>query len=128
MQGFNKVIIAGNLTRDPELTYTPKGTAIAKLSLAINRTWTNEAGEKKEEVSFVDVTAWGKQGETVAQYLRKGAPLLVEGRLNQETWTDKESGGNRSKLVVVMEGFTFIDSKKDDDAPARPASRKGGGK
>ena len=81
MATFNKVILAGNLTRDPELRYTPKGMAIAKLGLAINRKWTNEAGEQKEEVTFVDVDAFGKQAETIGQYMRKGSPMLVEGRL-----------------------------------------------
>ena len=79
MANFNKVILAGNLTRDPEMRYTPKGTAVTKIGMAINRTWKNEAGETKEEVTFVDVEAWGRQAEVVAHYMKKGRPFLVEG-------------------------------------------------
>ena len=84
MANFNKVILAGNLTRDPELRYTPKGLAIAKIGLAINRSWKAETGEAKEEVTFVDIDAFGKQAETIGQYLKKGRPILVEGRLRLE--------------------------------------------
>ena len=97
----------GNLTRDPELRYTPKGMAIAKIGLAINRTWKNEAGETKEEVTFIDVDAFGRQAETIAQYLKKGSPLLVEGRLKLDQWDDKQTGQKRSSLGVVLEGFQF---------------------
>ena len=85
MANFNKVILAGNLTRDPELRYTPKGTAIAKIGLAINRTWKSETGETKEEVTFVDVDAFGRTAEIIAQYLKKGRPILIEGRLRYDT-------------------------------------------
>jgi single-strand DNA-binding protein len=111
MASFNRVILAGNLTRDPELRYTPKGTAVVKIGLAINHTWKSESGESKEEVTFVDVEAWGRQGEVIAQYMRKGRPLLVEGRLKLDTWEDKNTHQKVSKLKVVLEGFTFIDSK-----------------
>lgn len=119
MASFNKVILAGHLTRDPELRYTPKGTAVAKLGLAVNRTWTTEAGEKQEEVSFIDVEAWGRQGEVLAQYLKKGRPLLIEGRLKLDTWEDKTTHAKLSKLKVVLESFSFIDSKPAgaSDAP-----------
>ena len=110
MANFNKVILAGNLTRDPELRYTPKGTAVAKLGLAVNRSWTTETGEKREEATFVDVDAFGKQAEVISQYLRKGRSLLVEGRLRLETWDDKQTGAKRSKLGVVLESFSFLDS------------------
>ena len=110
MANFNKVILAGNLTRDPELRYTPKGTAIANITLAINRTWKSETGEMKEEVSFVDVDVWGRQAEVIAQYMKKGRPLLVEGRLKQDTWEDKNTNQKQSKLKVVLESFSFIDS------------------
>lgn len=110
MASFNKVILVGNLTRDPELRYTPKGTAIARIGIAVNRTWTSETGEKKEETTFVDVDAFGKQAEVLAQYLRKGRPLLVEGRLRYDTWDDKQTGQKRSKLSVVLESFSFLDS------------------
>ena len=128
MASFNKVILAGNLTRDPELRYTPKGTAVAKIGLAVNRTWTSETGEKKEEVSFIDVEAWGRQGEVIAQYMKKGRPLLIEGRLKLDTWEDKNTKQKVSKLKVVLEGFSFIDSKGGDGGggapppPSRPAS------
>src|SRR5882672_9574628 len=125
MANFNKVILAGNLTRDPELRYTPKGTAIAKFGLAINRTWKNEAGETKEEVTFVDVDAFGRQAEVIAQYMRKGRPFLVEGRLKLDQWDDKATNQKRSKLGVVLEGFSFLDSKGNDagGAPEAPRSR-----
>jgi single-strand DNA-binding protein len=108
MASYNKVILVGNLTRDPEMRYTPKGMAIAKIGLAVNRNWTNEAGEKKEEVTFVDVDAFGRQAETLAQYMKKGSPLLIEGRLKLDQWDDKQTGQKRSKLGVVVEGFQFL--------------------
>jgi single-strand DNA-binding protein len=116
MASFNRVILAGNLTKDPELRYTPKGTAITTIRLAVNRTWKSETGEMKEEVSFVDVDAWGRQAEVIAQYMKKGRPLLVEGRLKQDTWEDKNTHQKQSKLKVVLEGFTFIDSNRGDSA------------
>ncbi len=116
MASFNKVILAGNLTRDPELRYTPKGTAVARLTLAVNRTYNSETGEKKEEVSFVDVDAWGRQAEVISQYMKKGRPLLLEGRLKQDTWEDKNTHQKQSKLKVVLEGFSFIDSRGGDAA------------
>ena len=128
MANFNRVILAGNLTRDPELRYTPKGVAIAKITLAINRTWKSETGEQKEEVTFVDVDAFGRQAEVVGQYMKKGRPFLVEGRLKLDQWEDKNTHQKQSKLKVVLEGFSFIDSKGGDsgapsDAPrARPAA------
>lgn len=109
MANFNKVIIAGNLTRDPELRYTPKGTAIARLGMALNRKWKNDSGEMQEEVTFVDVDAFGRQAEVVAQYMKKGRPLLVEGRLRLDQWEDKQSGARRSQLRVVLDSFSFID-------------------
>ena len=128
MANFNRVILAGNLTRDPELRYTPKGVAIAKFGLAINRTWKAETGETKEEVTFVDVDAFGRQAEVVAQYMKKGRPFLVEGRLKLDQWEDKNTHQKQSKLKVVLEGFSFIDSKGADggvpsETPrARPAA------
>jgi single-strand DNA-binding protein len=128
MASFNKVILAGNLTRDPELRYTPKGSAVVKFTLAINYNYKTEAGENKEEVSFVDVEAWSRRAEVIAQYMRKGRPLLIEGRLKQDTWEDKNTHQKQSKLKVVLEGFSFIDSKSPEggadpaDGPRRPAS------
>jgi len=114
MANFNKVILAGNLTRDPELRYTPKGTAIARIGMAINRTWKTETGESKEEVTFVDVDAFGRQAEVIAQYMKKGRPLLVEGRLRLDQWEDKTTHQKQSKLKVVLEAFSFIDSRGGD--------------
>jgi single-strand DNA-binding protein len=126
MANFNKVILAGNLTRDPELRYTPKGMAIAKVGLAINRKWKSETGEMKEEATFVDVDAFGKTAETIGQYLKKGRPILIEGRLRYQTWEDKQSGQKKSKLGVVMETFQFLDSGgggRGGDASEAPAAR-----
>jgi single-strand DNA-binding protein len=110
MANFNKVILAGNLTRDPELRYTPSGKAIAKFALAVNRAWTSETGEKKEEVTFVDIDSFGRQAEVISQYLKKGRPILVEGRLRLDQWDDKQTGQKRSRLGVVLESFSFLDS------------------
>jgi len=119
MANFNKVILAGNLTRDPELRYTPKGMAIARVGLAINRSWRTETGEQKEEVTFVDVDAFGKQAETIGQYFKKGRPILIEGRLRYDTWDDKQTGQKKSKLGVVLEGFQFMDSgNRADGVPS----------
>ena len=123
MASFNRVILAGNLTRDPELRYTPKGLAISKIGLAVNRTWKNEAGETKEEVTFVDVDSFGRQAEVIAQYFKKGSPILVEGRLRLDQWDDKQTGQKRSKLGVVLEGFSFLDSKRSDANVPSEAAR-----
>jgi single-strand DNA-binding protein len=125
MASFNKVILAGNLTRDPELRYTPSGRAVTRFTLAVNRTYSTETGEKKEEVSFIDIDAWGKQAETLSQYMKKGRPLLVEGRLKQDTWEDKNTKQKQSKLKVVLESFSFIDSR-GADASAGEAPRARG--
>ena len=127
MASFNKVILVGNLTRDPELRYTPKGTAIAKIGLAVNRVWTNEAGEKKEEVTFVDVDVFGRTAENVGQYMRKGRPILVEGRLRLDQWDDKQTGQKKSRLGVVAETVQFLGSPGEGGGapaarPARPAA------
>lgn len=130
MASFNKVILVGNLTRDPELRYTPKGTAVAKLGLAVNRTWRSETGEQREEVTFVDVDAFGKQAEVIGQYLKKGHPFLVEGRLRLDQWDDKQTGQKRSRLGVVLESFSFLGSGNRGEgsgrapgaAPAAPAA------
>lgn len=116
MASYNKVILLGNLTRDPELRYTPKGTAVARLGLAVNRSYKSETGETKEEVTFLDVDAWGKQAELIAQYLRKGNPLFVEGRLRLDQWDDKQTGQKRSSLKVVMENFQFIGGRAEGGA------------
>jgi len=131
MANFNKVILAGNLTRDPELRYTPKGMAIAKLGLALNRSFTTESGEKREEVTFVDVDAFGRQAEVIGQYMRKGRPILIEGRLKLDQWEDKTTHQKKSKLAVVLESFSFLDSGRGegnaaDANPTRPGSGAAG--
>jgi single-strand DNA-binding protein len=108
MASFNKVILLGNLTRDPEVRYTPKGTAVAEIGLAVNRVYTTEGGEKREEATFVDVTLWGRTAEIAGEYLKKGRPVFIEGRLQLDTWDDKQSGQKRSKLRVVGEGMQLI--------------------
>ena len=126
MASFNKVILCGYLTRDVELRYTPKGTPVAKFGLAINRTWTGEDGQKREEVTFVDVDCFGKTAEVVSQYFRKGKPMLVEGRLKLDQWDDKQTGQKRSKLGVVLESFSFLDSLKEGEGKPREASPAAG--
>jgi single-strand DNA-binding protein len=122
MASFNKVILAGNLTRDPEVRYTPKGTAVAKLALAVNRRWTGEDGQAREEVTYVDVDAFGKQAETLGAHAKKGGGLLVEGRLRLEEWDDKKTGQKRTRLGVVLEGFQFLGSKPEGATPQRQAA------
>jgi single-strand DNA-binding protein len=119
MASFNKVILLGNLTRDPEVRYTPKGTAVTELGMAVNRVYTAENGEKREETTFVDITLWGRTAEIAGEYLKKGRPVFIEGRLQLDTWDDKQSGQKRSKLKVVGEGLQLIGS--------RPGSGGGGG-
>lgn len=109
MPAFNRVIIAGHLTRDPELSFLPSGTSVCKIGLAINRKWKDKEGNQKEEVCFVDVSAFGKTGETINKYFHKGNAILIEGRLHYQEWTSKE-GQRRSKLEVVADGFSFIES------------------
>jgi len=113
MASYNKVILLGNLTRDPELKYTPKGMAVAKIGMAVNRKYKAESGEQKEEVTFIDIEAWGKQAELLGQYMRKGSPLFVEGRLKLDQWDDKNTGQKVSKLKVVLEQFQFVGGKQE---------------
>jgi single-strand DNA-binding protein len=131
MASFNKVILVGNLTRDPELRYTPKGTAIAKIGLAVNRTWRSESGEQREETTFVDVDIFGRTAENVGQYMRKGRPILIEGRLRLDTWDDKSTGQKRSRLGVVAETVQFLGGGRDgggeDYAPRSAPQRPAGG-
>ena len=129
MSSYNKVLLLGNLTRDPELRYSPKGTAIAKLGLAVNRVWTNEAGEKKEEVTFVDVDVFGRVAENCGQYLRKGRPVFVEGRLKLDQWEDKTTGQKKQRLGVVAESVQFLGQRDagpggtcGNQTESRPAS------
>jgi len=111
MANFNKVMLMGNLTRDPEVRYTPKGTAVAEIGLAVNRIYSGENNEKREETTFVDVTLWGRTAEVAGEYLKKGRPVFIEGRLQLDLWEDKQSGQKRSKLRVVAEGMQLIGSR-----------------
>ena len=111
MANLNSVYLIGNLTRDPELKHLPNGTAVCDIGIAINRTWNDDSGAKKEETTFVDVTFWGKTAETVSKYCGKGDPIFIEGRLTVESWVDKDSGQNRSKMKVTGEGFQFLKGK-----------------
>jgi single-strand DNA-binding protein len=110
MASYNKVLLMGNLTRDIELKYTPSNMAVAEIGLAVNHRFKTKEGEAKEEVTFVDCEAWGRTAEVMKQYLVKGRPVFVEGRLKLDQWKDKQDGSNRSKLRVVIENFQFIDS------------------
>ncbi len=111
MGNFNKVFLMGNITRDIELKSTQGGQQVATVGLAVNRSWSTPDGERREETTFVDCEAWGRTAETIAKYLSKGKPIFIEGRLKLDTWQDKDSGQNRSRLKVVVEGFQFVDSK-----------------
>ncbi|HWA88263.1 MAG TPA: single-stranded DNA-binding protein [Opitutus sp.] len=108
MANFNKVYLIGNLTRDPELRVTPKGTAICQFGIAVNRQYKDESGALRDDTTFVDIEAWGKQGETISKYMTKGRPLFIEGRLKLDQWEDKNSGQKRSRMKVVLEGFQFL--------------------
>jgi single-strand DNA-binding protein len=123
MASFNSVVLMGNLCRDPELRFTPSGLAIASISLAINRKWKDANGELKEEVSFIDCTAFGKTAEVAGQYVKKGNPLHLSGRLKQEQWDDKQTGQKRSKIVVIVDSLQLMGGKREegDSAPARPS-------
>jgi single-strand DNA-binding protein len=127
MASLNKVFLMGNLTRDPEVRYTPGGAAVCELGLAVNRRYTSN-NQEHEEVCFIDVVVWGKQAESSGRYLEKGAPVLIEGRLQLDQWQDKNSGANRSKLRVVAERVQFLsrNSERRDAAPGGQQQYGGG--
>ncbi len=108
MRGFSKAIIAGNVTRDPEMRTTPSGAQVCSFSVAVNRTFKDSSGNQQDQVSYIDCVAWGKSGELIAQYTKKGSSLLVSGRLEQRSWEDKNSGQRRSRTEVIVEDFTFM--------------------
>jgi len=118
MPTFNRVILVGNLTKDPELRYTSGGTAIANFSLAVNYK-TGKGDTKKDEVDFFDIETWEKTAELASQYLKKGSSVLIEGRLKQDRWED-ESGKKRSRIKIVASEVQFLDSKKDSGANSQP--------
>jgi single-strand DNA-binding protein len=127
MPNVNIVIIAGFLTRDPEMRYTQKGSAVAQGGIAVNRTWKTETGETREEVTFVDWTAFGRTAEVMSQYLKKGKPVLLQGRLKLDQWDDKQTGAKRSHLKVIAESFQFLESgggKQEGSAPAGGRTRQ----
>ena len=137
MASYNKVFLLGNLTRDPEVRYTPKGSAVADLGIAVNRQYTLDNGEKREEVTFVDVTFWGRTAEVAGEYLKKGRSVFIEGRLQLDTWDDKQSGQKRSKLKVIGEMMQMLGGRPGgagaedssgggEEAPVRSAKSGGG--
>lgn len=133
MANLNKVLLMGNLTRDPELRYTASGTAVASFGLAVNRKWTSREGEAREETLFVDVSAFARQAEVISEYMSKGRPIFIEGRLKLDQWQDRETGAKRSKLNVVVENFQFLGGRGDQGGsqggsrPASQSSRGAGG-
>src|SRR4051794_36963278 len=130
MADLNKVFLMGRLTFDPELRYTPSGSAVTDLRMATSRTWTSKDGDRKEETLFIDVTVWDRQAENCCQYLRKGSGVHVEGSLKMDTWDDKTTGEKRSKIRVSAERVQFLDRRSDgggggmDADDAAPAARE----
>jgi single-strand DNA-binding protein len=136
MANLNKVMLIGNVTRDPEIKYTPKGSAVTDLGIAVNRVYTPEGGEKREETTFVDVTLWGRQAEIAGEYCKKGRSIYIEGRLQLDSWEDKTSGQKRSKLRVVGENFQLLGPRPggggghsggDEEYSERPPRREPSG-
>ncbi len=126
MANVNKVILIGNITRDPEVRHTPKGTAVTDLGIAVNRVYSSEQGDKREETTFVDVTLWGRQAELAGEYLTKGRPVYIEGRLQMDSWEDKASGQKRSKLKVVGETMQFLGGRGDGGGQSGGGASSGG--
>lgn len=129
-KGFNKVILMGNLTRDPETRTTGSGQSVTNFSLAVSRSWKGQDGQTQDQVSFINCVAWAKTGEIIAQYMTKGSPILVSGRLEQRSWEDKDSGAKRSAIDVIVEDFNFVgggqsgDSGAGNNSAPAPASKK----
>jgi single-strand DNA-binding protein len=121
MASFNKVILLGNLTRDPEVRYTPKGSAVCDLGIAVNRQYTLDSGEKREEVTYVDVVLWSRLAEIAGEYLKKGRPVFIEGRLQMDSWDDKQTGQKRTKLRVVGESMQLLGSRPPGTGAAETA-------
>ena len=124
MANLNKVLLLGNVTRDPEVRYTPKGSAVCDLGVAVNRTYTTDSGEKREEVTFVDVVLWSRLAEIAGEYLKKGRPVFIEGRLQLDTWDDKQSGQKRSKLRVIGETMQLLGSRPQGGAGVTEAGEE----
>jgi single-strand DNA-binding protein len=127
MASYNKVMLIGNLTRDPEVRFTPKGSAVCDIGLAVNRVYSSESGEKVEEVTFVDVVLWSKLAELAGKYLHKGRPVFIEGRLQMDSWEDKQTGQKRTRLRVVGESMQFLGSPQGGErAPSGGGDDEGG--
>lgn len=126
MANLNKVLLLGNVTRDPEVRYTPKGSAVCDLGVAVNRAYTTDSGEKREEVTFVDVTLWGRTAEVASEYLKKGRPVFIEGRLQMDTWDDKQTGQKRTRLRVVADNMQLLGGRPPGGADATAESRQTG--
>jgi single-strand DNA-binding protein len=126
MANLNKVLLLGNVTRDPEVRYTPKGSAVCDLGVAVNRAYTTDSGEKREEVTFVDVTLWGRTAEIASEYLKKGRPVFIEGRLQMDTWDDKQTGQKRTRLRVVAENMQLLGGRPPGGAEGTGESRQTG--
>lgn len=126
MRGFSKAIITGNLTRDPELRTTPNGATVCGFSVAVNRVYKDASGEQKEDVSYIDCSAWGRLGEMINQYAKKGSGVLVSGRLDQRSWEDK-NGGKRSRVEIVVEDFNFVGAGPRDNSGGSYSGNFGGG-
>jgi single-strand DNA-binding protein len=124
MANLNKVLLLGNVTRDPEVRYTPKGSAVCDLGVAVNRAYTTDSGEKREEVTFVDVTLWGRTAEVASEYLKKGRPVFVEGRLQMDTWDDKQTGQKRTRLRVVADNMQLLGGRPPGGAEGPGESRQ----
>jgi single-strand DNA-binding protein len=127
MASLNKVLLMGNLTRDPELRYTPGGMAVAEFAIAMNRQWAAKSGEKKEEVTFIDIVVWARQAETCAEYLKKGRPVFIEGRLTQDRW-EAQDGAKRSRIRITAERVQFLGTGGGGGgggAPRGPAAAPG---
>jgi len=128
MASFNRVILVGNLTRDPQVRYTTGGTAVSEIGLAVNRQWYDkQSNQKREETTFVDVTLWGRQAEVAGEYLSKGRPVLIEGRLQLDQWEDKQSGEKRSKLRVVGETMQLLGGRGEGGGGGGQGGGRSGG-
>jgi len=124
MANLNKVLLLGNVTRDPEVRYTPKGSAVCDLGIAVNRAYTTDSGEKREEVTFVDVTLWGRTAEVASEYLKKGRPVFIEGRLQMDSWDDKQTGQKRTRLRVVAENMQLLGGRPPGGGETSGESRQ----
>lgn len=124
MRGFSKAIVAGNLTRDPEMRATPSGAQACNFTIAVNRVFKSGDGNQQEQTSFIDCVAWGRTGETISQYVKKGSALLVSGRIEQRSWEDKTSGQRRSRVEIIVEDFSFIGGENRGNGGGAPRAVK----